>query len=696
MLKKPAQRNLKAPKASSLEPLQYHHCAQFSVRNASFTPRSERKRKGFQDFGTAREQADKLRHRPRYKLHETRFGDDFDMKVEHAHRRPSSKPKVKEFVLKGDSLPTRELSMELGVAKERIFSLLRMPLDTKSSKVLTQDQIEEVCIMLDVDFKLYSEVFNNPQPYHVSHPGAEIPPHAPPRSPVVTIMGHVDHGKTTLLDALRNTDVAANEAGGITQHIGAFQVRISDQEAPVTFIDTPGHAAFSAMRRTGANVTDIVVLVVAADDGIKPQTIEAIKHAQDAGVPIIVAINKMDMPNSKPKRVKEQLLRHNIRCTDFNGDIEVVEISALKRQGLEQLIEVINFQAELLDLRAEDDCGVEATVIESRVEKGLGITSTVVVKRGTLVPEQWVVCNKTYGRIKLLRDHLGNAVDEARPATPVALVGLKDLPNPGDYILEVESEERAKDVVEFRMMEERRKKEKAQKALNAAADQSAKPLNIILKADVQGSIDALRKVLARFPKDRVSINILHEGVGNINDGDIDLASTFGGEIFGLNIKGSSKELNKASKLGVRVFTTPIIYKLVDELKRHIEDMFEPIEVESPMGKAKVLSQFEVTFKKDVQIALGCSVNNGAISRHHTGLRIIRDGKEIGRGTIQSLRHFKKDVNEVKTGNECGIVVSFDHNSPIDAKDVREGDIVESFERRKTKQKFEEVYTNFQD
>ncbi|HWL68557.1 MAG TPA: translation initiation factor IF-2 [Geminicoccus sp.] len=496
-----------------------------------------------------------------------------------------------------------------------------------------------------------------------------------PRSPVVTVMGHVDHGKTSLLDALRNADVAAHEAGGITQHIGAYRVDIGSG-MPVTFIDTPGHAAFTQMRARGASVTDIVILVVAADDGVMPQTIEAIRHAQAAKVPIVVAINKIDRPEADPNRVKSELLSYDVVTEDFGGDVQAVEVSALKKLGLEKLIESVQLQAELLDLKANPDREAQGTIIEARLDRGRGVVATALVQKGTLHVGDTVVCGTTSGRIRALVDDRGQNVAEAGPSVPVEILGLDGVPSAGDLLSATDSPDRAREIAEYRQ----RKKREAQLVATAGARGSLedmfskikegelKELPVVIKTDVHGSLEAVSAGLQKLGTEEVSVRILHGGVGAITESDVTLAAASGGVILGFNVRANAPARELAKRDGIEIRYYSIIYELLDEMKALLSGLLAPEAKEVTLGHAEIREIFVV--QRIGKIA-GCRVTDGLIKRT-SRVRLLRDDVVIHEGALGSLKRFKDDVREVREGFECGLSLE-------GYNDIRLGDVVEAYE-----------------
>jgi translation initiation factor IF-2 len=495
------------------------------------------------------------------------------------------------------------------------------------------------------------------------------------RPPVVTIMGHVDHGKTSLLDALRATDVAAGEAGGITQHIGAYQVAMPGGER-ITFIDTPGHEAFTAMRARGTSVTDIVILVVAADDGVMPQTIEAIRHAKAANVPIIVAINKMDKPDSDPNRVRQELLSYEIVVEQLGGETQDVPVSALKKTGLDKLTEAILLQAEILDLKSNPNRTAEGTVIESRLDRGRGPVGTVLVQRGTLRQGDIVVAGSEWGRVRAMLDDKGKAMAEAGPSTPAEILGLSGAPSAGEPFVVVENEGRAREITEFR---ERRQRDKAAGAAVGARgtlDQmlariqagEQKEVAVLIKADVQGSAEAIQVVVTKLAHEEVKVRVLLAGVGQITESDIQLAKASSAVIIAFNVRATSqaRELAQRESVDIRYFS--IIYEVADDVEKLVKGKVAPKAREKFLGYAEVRKVFNIT--KTGKVA-GCMITEGLVKRG-AGVRVLRDNVVIHTGELSQLKRFKDDVREVARGYECGL--SFAH-----FENLQEGDVVECFE-----------------
>ena len=494
-----------------------------------------------------------------------------------------------------------------------------------------------------------------------------------PRAPVVTVMGHVDHGKTSLLDALRETNVAAKEAGGITQHIGAYQIEVAGGKK-ITFIDTPGHEAFSEMRARGAKVTDIVVLVVAANDGIMPQTIEAIRHAQAAEVPIVVAINKIDLPGADPMKVKTALLQHGIAVEDMGGEYLCAEVSAKKRINIDKLVEAILLQAEILDLKANPNRMAQGAVIEAKMEKGRGSVATVLVQNGTLRIGDICIAGKEWGHIRAMFNENGKKVMEAGPATPVEILGLQGTPAAGDDFVIVKDEAQAKEVTSYRIRKERDAKlvKSAKSAMEQMLDKiksgEVKHLPVIIKADVQGSIEAIEGTIKKLSNDEVSVQILHSAVGPISDSDVTLAKASNAFIIGFNVRAIPHARDMARQDGVDIRYYSIIYDVVDDIKKALEGMLSPELREKIIGYAEIRNVFNITGVGKVG---GCMVTEGFVKRG-ARVRLLRDNVVIHDGALAQLKRFKEDVREVKSGYECGM--SFENYN-----DIQVGDYIECYE-----------------
>ena len=493
------------------------------------------------------------------------------------------------------------------------------------------------------------------------------------RPPVVTIMGHVDHGKTSLLDALRETDVVSGEAGGITQHIGAYQVQIASGER-ITFLDTPGHAAFSAMRSRGAAATDLVILVVAADDSVQPQTVEALNHAKAAGVPMIVAVNKIDRPDVDPNRVKQDLLQHEVIAEEFGGDVQFVEVSALKKIGLDELQEAIVLQSELLELKANPNRTAQGVVVEAKLDRGRGSVATILVQRGTLRTGDLVVVGSEWGRVRAMVDERGQQLAEAGPSMPVEILGLQGTPMAGDEAVVVESEARAREIAEYRQRLERDKRTAAaargslSQMFDKLKEGETQELAVVIKADVQGSQEAIVSALTGLNNDEVAVRILHAGVGGINESDITLAAASEGFVVGFNVRANKQAREMAARSNIDIRYYSIIYELLDDIKASLSSMLAPEIRERQIGNAEIREVFNIT--KMGKIA-GCRVTDGIV-RRGSGVRLLRDDVVIHEGKLATLRRFKDDVQEVRDGNECGM--SFENY-----QDIQVGDVIECFE-----------------
>ncbi|MDW3205398.1 MAG: translation initiation factor IF-2 [Alphaproteobacteria bacterium] len=499
-----------------------------------------------------------------------------------------------------------------------------------------------------------------------------------PRAPVVTVMGHVDHGKTSLLDALRATDVAAGEAGGITQHIGAYQVTMNSGDT-ITFLDTPGHAAFTSMRQRGAQVTDIVVLVIAADDGIQPQTVEAINHAKAAEVPIIVAVNKVDKEGADPNRAKTQLLEHELVPEDMGGDVICIEVSALKRLNLDALEEAILLQAEMLELKAVPEAPARGAVVEAKLEKGRGSVATVLVQSGTLKVGDIFVAGQEWGRVRALLDDKGRPVEQAGPSVPVEVLGLQGTPQAGDEFVVLSDESKAREIADYRQ----RKAREAQFTIagRGTLEQmfekvkagEAEQLPVVVKTDVQGSLEAIIAALDKLATDEVKVRVLHGAVGGITESDVTLASSTGGVILGFNVRANPQARDHARRDGVDIRYYSIIYDLIDDMKAVLSGMLAPEEREEFLGYAEIRDVFAIT---KVGKVAGCMITDGEV-RRGAKVRLLRDDTVIYEGSLKQLKRFKDDVREVKQGYECGM--AFENYD-----DIKVGDVVECFDVQSVK------------
>jgi len=579
-------------------------------------------------------------------------------------------PKIVREVVIPETITIQELANRMAErAADVIKSLMRMGVMATINQVIDADTAELIVTEFghrlrrvaesDVEIGLRGE--------------ADDPEMTEPRAPVVTIMGHVDHGKTSLLDALRETDVAAGEAGGITQHIGAYQVTLKGGKQ-ITFIDTPGHQAFTAMRARGANVTDIVVLVVAADDGIMEQTVEAIRHARAAGVPVIVAINKMDRPDARPDRVRQDLLQHELVVEELGGEVLDVEVSALKKTNLDKLEEAILLQAELLDLKGNPNRSAEGVVLEAKLERGRGPVATVLVQRGTLQVGDVFVAGGEWGRVRALVDDRGQSQREAGPATPIEVLGLNGMPLAGDDFVVIDSESRAREVTDFR---QRRRRDDAAAAgsrgtleqmFSKIASGTAKELPVVVKSDVQGSLEAIVGSLEKLSTDEVAVRVLHSAVGGISESDVILAKATGALIIGFNVRANPQARDLAQRDGVEIRYYAIIYDLIDDVRNALSGMLSPTLREQFLGNAAIREVFNIT---RVGKVAGCMVTDGVV-RRGAKVRLLRDNVVIHEGALKTLKRFKDEVREVREGYECGM--AFENYENIQA-----GDVIECFE-----------------
>ncbi|MGN6691625.1 MAG: translation initiation factor IF-2, partial [Sphingopyxis sp.] len=584
----------------------------------------------------------------------------------------SSGPREKQVreVVVPDSITVQELANRMAEkGSDLVKALFKMGMPVTVNQTIDQDTAELLVTEFGHEIKRVSEA-----DIDIRHDeDVDDAAHLKPRAPVVTIMGHVDHGKTSLLDALRGANVQAGEAGGITQHIGAYQVKTPDGSL-VTFLDTPGHEAFTEMRQRGANVTDIVILVVAADDGLKPQSIEAINHAKAAGVPIIVAINKVDKEGANPQRVRERLLEHELVVEEMGGDVQNVEVSALKKTGLDKLLDAIALQAEIMELKANPDRAAEGTVVEAKLDKGRGPVATILVRRGTLKVGDIFVCGAESGRVRALIDDQGKQIKEAGPSMPVEVLGLGGVPMAGDTLTVVENEARAREVAAYRQAEALKKRTaqapvSLEGMFSALADK-AKVIEypVVIKGDVQGSVEAIVNALNKISTDEIRVRVLQSGAGAITESDVTLAGATGAPIIGFNVRPNAKAREIAKREKVRFMYHDVIYHLTDEVRKEMAGELGPERIENVVGRAEVKDVFPAG-KRDK--AAGLLVLEGVI-RKGLHARLTRDDVIVSATTIASLRRFKDDVAEVRAGLECGVVLA-------DTNDIKPGDNLEVFE-----------------
>jgi len=515
----------------------------------------------------------------------------------------------------------------------------------------------------------------------VIKPKEDDPKDLQPRPPVITIMGHVDHGKTSLLDAIRKANVTAGEAGGITQHIGAYQVT-TDSGATLSFLDTPGHAAFTSMRARGAQVTDIVVLVVAADDAVMPQTVEAINHAKAAGVPMIVAINKVDKPDANPEKVRTDLLQHEVIVEKMSGEVQDVEVSAISGQGLDELLEAIALQAEILELQANPGRAAQGAVIEAQLDVGRGPVATVLVQNGTLRQGDIFVVGEQWGKVRAMENDKGERIKEAGPSVPVEVLGLNGTPEAGDVLNVVETEAQAREIAEYREKAAKEKRAAAgaattleQMMAKAKADESVAEMPILVKADVQGSAEAILQAMEKIGNEEVRVRVLHSGVGAITETDIGLAEASGAPVIGFNVRANASARNTANQKGVEIRYYSVIYDLVDDIKAAASGLLSAEVRENFIGYAKIKEVFKVS---GVGKVAGCLVTEG-VARRSAGVRLLRDDVVIHEGTLKTLKRFKDEVAEVQSGQECGMAFE-------NYEDIRPNDVIEIFEREEVERK----------
>jgi translation initiation factor IF-2 len=571
----------------------------------------------------------------------------------------------------------REVAETLGIGSAEVIKKL---MQLGEMATLTQTLSDETISLLADELKQKVEIVSAAEeaPEEVTY--EDEPDDLVERPPVVTIMGHVDHGKTSLLDAVRETEVAAGEAGGITQHIGAYQVHRNGKT--ISFIDTPGHAAFTAMRARGANVTDIVVVVVAADDGVMPQTVEAIDHAKAAEVPIIVAVNKIDLPAANPDKVKGELGNQGLTPEDWGGDTIFTNVSAKTKEGLDELLENILLVAEVEELKANPEAEASGTVIESHLDPGRGPVATVLIQRGTLHIGDALVAGPQWGKVKAMQDHTGARVEQAGPGDPVEVLGLEGVCEAGERVEVVDNDRRARQLAQeraTRLKTEQLARRQARKVsldevFAKAKEGEINELNIVLKGDVSGSLEALQDEIAKLPQEQVPVNVIHAAPGGINESDVMLAAASDAIIIGFNVRPLADARRTAEAEGVEIRTYSVIYKVTEELRAAMEGMLEPEEVEESLGQAEVKELFKAS---RVGTIAGCLVTDGTI-RRGAECRLIREGTVVWTGRIGSLRRFKDDVREVEEGLECGIVLE-------GFQDVKVDDVIEAFETKKVEQ-----------
>ncbi len=582
---------------------------------------------------------------------------------------PAAKPKPARRVVRVEgAVAVAELARLLGVKaadlQGRLMALGTMASLNQSIEVDTARQLAEAYGFELEDVGFREEEFLGAEPVTE---GERVP-----RPPIVTVMGHVDHGKTSLLDAMRKTNVVSGEAGGITQHIGAYQVAVGDKR--ITFIDTPGHEAFTLMRARGAHVTDLVVLVVAASEGIMPQTVEAIAHARAAGVPILVAVNKCDLPEANPAQVRQRLMEHGLVPEEFGGDTICVDVSALKGSGLDQLLEMILLQAEVLELKAHGEKRAQGIVLEARLDRGRGVVATVLVQDGTLHQGDTLVVGTSQGRVRAMENERGQRLKQAGPAMPVQVIGLSEVPEAGQAVHAVESERVAREIAEHRAAEQRgrpvetRPRRSLEEIFAEAEGEGPKELTVVLKGDVHGSVEAVRDALEKLSTETVQVKVIHAGVGAISESDVMLAKASDAVVIGFNVRPDSAARRSAEGQGVDVRAYTVIYELTDDVRKAMAGLLPPRLEEKVLGRAEVRRIFQVPRAGTVA---GSYVTEGLV-RRNARCRLLRDGVQVWDGRIGSLKRFKDDAREVQSGFECGIgIESFN--------DVKVGDVVEAYE-----------------
>jgi len=601
------------------------------------------------------------------KLHPTRQRPGAGLRTAAVVTPPEPRPPRDIQITEGITI--RELAEKLDVrAKELlkvlldkgIFASINQALDSSTATQLAE-AFNGVVTVVSFEDEMMLEVAKE-----------ETKENLKPRPPVVTVMGHVDHGKTSLLDAIREADVAAGEAGGITQHIGAYKVQVNGRS--VVFVDTPGHEAFTRMRSRGAKVTDIVVLVVAADDGVMPQTKEAIDHAKAANVPIVVAVNKIDKPEAQPERVKRQLTELGLMPAEWGGETEFVEVSAKQKKGLDRLLEILLLVADLRELKANPDAPASGTVLESRVDRGRGPVATILVQNGTLRASDFFICGAVFGKVRATFDDRGRTIKEAPPSTPVEVLGLQGVPEAGDHF-QVTDEAKARHIVEYRQTKQRDAALRASSGGRITLDQlheqlkagEVKELPIVIKADVQGSVEVLSEMLPKLSTEQVKLKIIGSGVGAVSENDVLLASASGAIIIAFGVRPERKAADLAQQEGVDLRTHTIIYEVSDEIKKAMAGLLEPVFQETYLGRAEVRNTFRI---KGAGTIAGCYVMDGVLKRD-AQIRVLRDGAVVYTSKLSSLKRFKDDASEVRTGFECGAGIA-------NFNDVKVGDVLEAF------------------
>ena len=625
--------------------------------------RDKRTRYGREELHVSTDASSRLKKKKKIRERKAPVG----MEQRHGFELPTA-PVIREVVI-GETITPQELAQKMAVkATEVIKAMMNMGVMATINQPIDQDTAVLVVEEMGHTAKILKE---NQLETDIQGAGGESVEMLP-RPPVVTVMGHVDHGKTSLLDYIRKTKVASGEAGGITQHIGAYHVETP--KGGVTFLDTPGHAAFTAMRARGAKATDVVILVVAADDGVMPQTIEAIQHARAAGVPIVVAVNKIDKNTADPDRVRTELSKQEVIPEEWGGDTMFVNVSAFTGQGIDQLLDAILLQAEVLELKAPVTGLAAGIIVEASVEKGRGAVATVLVKKGTLKLGDPIIAGQEFGRVRAMFDETGKSVDEAKPSMPVLVLGLSGAPNAGDEMLAVESERKAREVALYRQGKFRDVKLAKQAAavgdvFSQMAEEKAGVISVVIKADVQGSAEALRDSLTKLSTDEVQVKVVASGVGGITASDVQLAAASKAMVLGFNVRADSGAREAVKETGIDIRYFSIIYEAIDDIKQRMSGLLAPEIKEQIVGTAQVRDVFR---SSKFGVVAGCLVIEGAVKRNNP-IRVLRDNVVIFEGALESLRRFKDDVGEVRAGTECGIGVK-------NYQDVRVGDQIECYSR----------------
>lgn len=606
--------------------------------------------------------------------HEEETGEPADS-IDHETEEPaqSSESEDQGSIMVEGTISTEELAEKLDIpANEAIKKLMDLGVMATINQALEDEAVELLAeeYGYDVDFQETEEesLFEGGVELDIDQASDD---ELVERPPVITVMGHVDHGKTQLLDTIRETDVHSQEAGGITQHIGAYRVEAEGHD--LVFIDTPGHEAFTAMRARGANVTDIVILVVAADDAVQPQTVESINHAREADVPMVVAINKMDLQEADADRVRQQLSEQDVIPDDWGGDTVMVEVSALKGSGLDELLEMVDLQAEMMELKTSPELPVKGTVIEAEMKQGMGPTATVLVQQGTLKKNDPFLAGSTWGTVRALIDSYGERIDEIEPGSPVEVLGFEDLPQPGDVFKVLDDQQEARERAEDRQDKLKKAQQQDQRKVSLSqleeyiAEEKVKTLNIVIKADTRGSIEVLEDSFGSLDSETVETRVIHTGVGAVNESDIMLAEASDGLVIGFNVRPGARARELAKQKGVEIKTYTVIYEAIQEVRKAMEGMLEPDLEEKVIGQAEVREVFSVPGAGNIA---GSYVEQGEITRNASA-RVVRDGVLVHDGDITSLKRFKEDVTEVAEGFECGIGLG-------DFNDLKEGDVIEAY------------------